>query len=213
MIFFSHGFKYSVDQFGVIHQICPEPYTYNEQYTATYDTESYKAQSDLLQALRLGFTIAAHGTRPTSILDYGYGNGAFMKFARQQIDKVTGLDVTGRKIEGCEITETLRPVDVITFWDCLEHIEDMSFVRFLPCHTVVVSLPYCHYFTEGQAWFDNEYKHRKPNEHLHHFDQQSLATFMAVNGWHRTATSTHEDIVRKSTHGKPNILSMAFKRA
>ena len=210
--FFSHGYEYEIDQHGVINQINPQPYTYDESYTLTYDTESYKRQSDILQALRLGFVIASHGYHPQSILDYGYGNGAFMKFASQHTIKVYGYDVTGRQIEGCEIVEKIKPVDVITFWDCLEHIHDLSFVKTLPCHTLVISLPYCHYFTAGKEWFDDQYKHRKPNEHVHHFDRNSLQRCMQHYGWTAIAVSTHEDIVRKSTHGLPNILTMAFKR-
>jgi len=212
MIFNSKDYSYIVDSFGVIHQQNPEPYTYDSTYVSTYDSEAYKRQSDILQALRLGFTIASHGTHPQSILDYGYGNGAFMKFAKQQIHNVYGYDLTGIEVEGCEIVDKLKPVDVITFWDALEHVFDLSFVKMLPCHTVVISLPYCHFHTVGQEWFDNEYKHRKPNEHLHHFDRSSLKRFMQSQGWHEVAVSTHEDIVRKSNSTLPNILTMAFKR-
>lgn len=212
MIFQSKEHEYFIDSLGVIHQLNPQPYTYNSTYVATYDTEAYKRQSDILQALRLGFTIASHGTHPQSILDYGYGNGAFMKFARQHVHTVMGYDVTGIEVEGCEIVDKLKPVDVITFWDALEHVADLSFVKMLPCHTVVISLPYCHFHTVGQEWFDNDYHHRKPNEHLHHFSRQSLKAFMASMGWRQIAVSTHEDIVRKGKDSLPNILSMAFKR-
>ena len=213
MRFTSHGYEYQIDGYGAIHQLNPQPYVYDQTYVSTYDTEDYKRQSDILQALRLGFAIGAHGRKPQSLLDFGYGNGAFMKFAKQHIETVLGYDVSGVQVQGCKIVDKLEKADVITFWDALEHVQDLLFVEYLPCQTVVISLPYCHFPTNKDlSWFDDEYKHRKPNEHVHHFNPVSLKLTMQRFGWSQVATSTHEDIIRKSTHGLDNILTMAFKR-
>lgn len=212
MKFISHGRHYETDKFGVIHQTDARPFTYDPKYVSTYDTEAYRRGSETLQALRLGFTIAAHGRPIRSLLDYGYGNGAFMKFAAQHIEYVCGFDLTGIKVEGCFIVDKLRPVEVVTFWDALEHVPDLSFLKNLAAETVVISLPYCHFHDQGQDWFDHNYKHRKPDEHLHHFNRQTLAKLMDAHGWRCVAISGHEDIVRKSEHGLQNILTMAFKR-
>ena len=206
--FESHGRSYGIDQHGVIHQLDAKPYVYDAGYVATYDTEAYRRDNDKLQALRLGFIIGAHGSIPHSICDVGYGNGAFLK-AASIIQVRYGKDVTGVEVEGVELTDKYPPCDVITFHDCLEHIPDLSFVKDLRCKTLIVSLPWCHRTGE---WFDEDYKHRKPDEHLHHFNFQSLARFMDSMGWKYTAVSSHEDIVRRSTHGQSNILTMAFKR-
>lgn len=210
MKFESHGYTYSIDEYGVIHQENPQPYVYDQTYVSTYDTPEYQRNSDILQALRLGFVIGSLGYKPDSILDYGYGNGAFMKFIRPHIDKVYGYDVTCLPVDGCHIVKELRKVDVITFWDALEHVHDLSFVKDLDCKMIVISLPWCH--EKGGDWFDTKYKHRKPNEHVHHFDIISLIRFMESIGWRDISDSHHEDIVRKSTHGRENILTMAFKR-
>lgn len=206
----SHDIEYAVDQFG-IHQLNPKPFTYDHSYVHTYNTEAYKRGSDTLQALRLGFVIGAHGSVPTSIQDHGYGNGDFMLAAKQVIPKVMGCDVTGVLIPGCETGDKRMYADVWTFWDCLEHQANLSFLRVALCKTICISLPWCHELP-GTDWFDNQYKHRKPDEHLHHFNPATLTALMAHYGWHVVAQSTHEDIVRKSTHGRENILSMAFKR-
>lgn len=213
MTFISHNRKYEVDRFGVINQLDAQQFTYDPGYVSTYDKPEYIQQSELLQALRLGFASAAHGRRITSLLDYGYGNGAFMKFAKRHVPNVYGFDLTGLHVDGCYIMPEVIKADVITFWDALEHVADLSFLRGLPAETVVVSLPYCHMLTEGRDWFSNQYKHRKPDEHLHHFNEFSLANVMAHYGWKAIASSGHEDIVRKSAHGLQNILSMAFKRS
>jgi hypothetical protein len=212
MKFTSHSRHYEIDQFGVIHQTDCKPFIYDEKYCSTYDTPEYQRQSDLLQALRLGFVQAAHGKRITSILDSGYGNGAFMKFSKQHIPYVMGFDLTNIDVHGCYIMPYIVKTDVITFWDCFEHIPDLSFIKDLQQETICISLPYCHFHRQGKEWFDNNYKHRKPDEHLHHFNEFSLSNLMQHYGWKCVAVSGHEDIVRKSTHGLQNILSMAFKR-
>lgn len=207
-MFKSHGREYGICEHGVIHQLDAKPYEYTPQYIATYNTESYTKDNDRLQALRLGFVIGAHGAIPESILDVGYGNGAFLK-AADIIPRRFGKDVTGYNVEGVHLVDEYVPVSVVTFHDCLEHIADITFVKDLQCETIVVSLPYCHDYGD---WFNDKYKHRKPDEHIHHFNPASLRNFMYAMGWITVAISTHEDIVRKSPGDWKNILSMAFKR-
>jgi hypothetical protein len=212
MKFESHGRKYEVDKFGVIVQTDHRPFTYDAEYSAIYDNPEYTRQSELLQAMRYGFICAAHGKLINSLLDVGYGNGAFINFAKQHVPYVYGHDVTGVPLDGAYQMPEIVKADVITMWDVLEHFPSVEFVRELPSETLVVSLPYCHFLTEGKEWFEIQYKHRKPDEHIRHFNQFSLSAMMDSLGWKEMANSRHEDIVRKSAHGLPNILSMAFKR-
>lgn len=212
MNFVSHERHYTIDEYGVIHQTDSKPFKYDDNYCLIYDTPEYQKQSDILQSLRLGFVAGCHGKRIRSILDYGYGNGAFMKFVKQYVPYVYGFDVTKMPIKDCYILPEFVNADVITFWDSLEHILDLSFLKNLVCQTVVISLPYCHFHTQGKEWFDKEYKHRKPDEHLHHFNEFSLSNIMAANGFKQIAVSGHEDIVRKPKDTLQNILSMAFTK-
>jgi hypothetical protein len=212
MKFESHGRKYGVDQYGVVTQLDHKPFTYDSAYAGVYDTEGYQRESEKLQAMRLGFVVGAHGRRPVSLLDIGYGNGAFMKYAKQRIDYVYGHDVTGVFVDNCYIMPEVVKADVVTAWDVLEHFADLNFVKDIPCETICLSLPYCHFITHGKEWFDNNYPHRKPDEHIRHFNEFSLGALMDSFGWKTIAVSDHEDIVRKPKHGLQNILSMAFKR-
>lgn len=206
----SHGIEYAIDQYG-IHQLNPEPFTYDASYVQTYNTEAYRRGSELLQALRLGFVVGAHGSVPNFLQDHGYGNGDFMLAAKQIVANVSGCDISGVKVPGCvTITDRIN-ADVWTFWDCLEHQHDLSFLKTAPCDTICVSLPWCH-DVPGTEFFDDKYKHRKPNEHVHHFNPLTLTAMMNRYGWFAVALSNHEDIIRKSAHGLPNILSMTFKR-
>lgn len=211
MKFKAKGRTYEVDRFGVIHQTDARPFIYDRNYVTVYDTDSYRRHSDILQAMRLGFVLAGHGKPVSSLLDYGYGNGAFMMFARRHVPCVYGFDITGLPVPGCYIVPQIIQADVITFWDALEHVPDLSILKDLPAETVVISLPWCHFLTQGSGWFEN-YHHLKPDEHLHHFNDLSLSNLMNHFGWKEIARSSHEDVIRRSRHGLPNILTMAFKR-
>lgn len=212
MKFESHGRKYDLDRFGVIVQTDHRPFTYDPHYSATYDKPEYVRGSELLQAMRYGFACCAHGKAINSILDVGYGNGAYINFAKQHVPYVYGHDITGVPLDGAYRMPEIIKADVVTFWDVLEHFPNLDFVKDIPAETICISLPYCHFLTEGKEWFDNYYPHRKPDEHIRHFNEWSLASLMESYGWAHIASSGHEDIVRKSKHGLQNILTMAFKR-
>lgn len=199
---------YKEDRYGVLHQLNPKPFTYDPRYCATYDTPEYKQKSDLLQALRFGFASAAHGKPIQSLLDVGYGNGAFMNFAKVQVPTVYGHDISGVEVPaGCDFVEDIRIIcDVVTFHDCLEHYHDINFVQDLRCETVVISLPHFPGRENFELW-----PHRKPNEHLHHFTLESLKRWMWKMGWECVACGKHEDIVRRR-NSDWNILSAGFKR-
>lgn len=204
--------KYAVDEHGIINQLDARPFRYNENYVATYDTPQYREKETMLQAMRYGFVSAAHGAPIGSLLDYGCGNGAFLRYASKGIKELYGLDISGiRSIGNIPVLNFPCKADVYTFWDVVEHIPDLKFLERLPCQTVAFSVPFCAPRTVDE--FDSWY-HRKPDEHLHHFNANSLTSLMHDMGWMRVAVSFHEDIVRKreTVNGLPNILSIAFGR-
>jgi hypothetical protein len=206
--FFIQGYEYRQDKYG-IHQVNPKPFTYDATYCATYDTWSYKEKSDKLQALRLGFLLGVHGRVPKTLADIGYGNGAFLYACKGFIPKLYGKDISGVTLDFIEQIWNYVPCEVVTFHDCLEHIEDLSFLYDIPCETIIISLPWCHF--PSMEWFE-KWKHRKPNEHVHHFDPKTLEAMMLKYGWKVVAQSHHEDIVRVGMDSRENILTMGFKR-
>jgi len=212
--FTSHGHTYEIEESGAVHQTDAQPFIYDKKYTETYNTPEYLRESELLQVLRYAYCTLAFRGRITSLLDVGYGAGQFMRFARKYTPLVYGYDVTGVQVEDCKILDFMdAAVDVVTFWDVWEHMEDHSFARDLKCNTLVISLPYCHIHTEGVEWFSNGYKHRKKNEHVYHHNPQSLENELRSLGWNLLNMPDYfEDVVRKSTHGLQNIHSAAFKR-
>lgn len=205
--------KYIVDEFGAIVQTDHRPFVYDAKYSDTYNLPAYKQGNDILQALRLGFATAAHQRKISSIMDVGYGNGAFIEFALKHIPNVYGFDITGVPLlNGAHKMPEFIKADVYTFWDVLEHFSSLDFLSHLDTETICVSLPYCHFLTRGLDWMKTQYKHLKPDEHIRHFNRFSLKLTMQHYGWREVAYSTHEDIIRKSAHDDANILTMAFRR-
>lgn len=205
--------EYIIDGYGIIKQLDRKQFVYDEKYVSTYDTPEYKEKATVLQAMRYGFACAAHSRPISSLLDYGCGNGEFLKFAKRGIRNVYGFDISGiREIEDIEVVESPIAADVWTFWDVLEHIPEIEFIEDAPCATICISLPNCvpHSIEEFDSWH-----HRKPDEHLYHFNANSLTAFMQNMGWKRLAVSYHEDIIRRreTLNGNHNILSMAFTRS
>jgi len=163
--------------------------------------------------LRLGYIIGALGRRPTSICDVGYGNGAFLKACHTAIPERYGFDVTDYPIpSGVQFASNWLDleVDVLTFFDVLEHFKDPYVLRHCRAKSVVISLPWCHY--ESDAWFD-QWKHRRPNEHLWHFDVAGMTNFAHACGFVVTQVSDMEDIIRRPEGANPNILTVLLTRA
>lgn len=205
--------KYIVDDFGVLTQIDHKPFVYDAAYSAIYDAPEYKSGNDILMALRLGFASAANQRQIATLMDVGYGNGAFINFALKHIPDVYGFDITGVPLlNGAHKMPEMIKADVYTFWDVLEHFPSLDFLSNLDTTTICVSLPFCHYHRYGVDWIKTRYKHLKPDEHIRHFNRFSLKCTMMHYGWREVAYSTHEDIIRKSLHDDANILTMAFRR-
>jgi hypothetical protein len=151
---------------------------------------------------------------PSSIMDFGYGNGSFLRIARKLIPNCYGYDVSNIPVpeHTLKIEDPLEVnVNTITFFDSLEHCRDLGFVKKLKCRHVVISVPDCH-FPENDQWFAS-WKHRRPDEHLWHFNRTSLENFMNDSGYYLVRGSHIEDMIRKNPlQEDPNILTAIFKK-
>lgn len=199
--------NYSKTIDGVVYQLQGTPIEYDLPYI-----QQYVKYGDQMSYLRLGYIIGSIGRIPDSILDVGYGDGSFLKVAKNIINSCYGNDVSPYPVPNdCkkvnDITEEFY--DVITFFDSLEHFEDIEFVKDLKCNFICISVPYCSY--KDDEWFKN-WKHRKPNEHFWHFDQYSLSNFMMRMGYGIVSGSNIEDTIRKNEDENYNILTCVFKK-
>ena len=72
--------NYEKDSNGVIKQINCTPFSYDYSYADNYNT---LPTNDIMSHLRLGYIVGSLGKMPESILDVGYGNGAFLNLAKK----------------------------------------------------------------------------------------------------------------------------------
>lgn len=203
--------NYDVDHNGVIYQKEKTLITYNTEYVETR-YNSYGELSNYMSYLRLGYILGALKHIPESILDVGYGNGNFLKVCKTLINNCYGNDISGYSLpEDCVFIKdiTSKHFDIITFYDSLEHFENINFVKELQCNYVCISVPWCHYYND--EWF-NTWKHRRENEHIYHFNETSLEKFMIDMGFELISYSNVEDSIRKSSNLDKNILTGIFKK-
>jgi hypothetical protein len=202
--------NYSRNQDGIIYQVERKPFDYtggyNNYYKEIQDSTRYTSY------LRLGYIVGSIGRIPESILDVGYGTGAFLQSCESEIKERYGHDISGWEVpSGCKFVDNILHghYDVITFFDSLEHMNDIEFVKNLNCNYICISVPDCHYFDD--EWFDN-WKHKKPDEHLWHFNKDSLKTFMSRMGYSEVNVCNLEDITRINNQEYTNILTGIFKK-
>lgn len=203
--------NYKITEDGVIQQIDVDLITYDLDYV----NKSYVVYEPLptyMSYLRLGNIIGSLNSIPKSILDVGYGNGSFLKICNDIIPECYGYDISGYPIpNGCKRVDNILEnyYEVITFFDSLEHFENIDIVKNLKCKYVCISVPNCHYYNDD--WFYN-WKHRRPNEHLWHFNEESLKKFMNRMGYELITSSNIEDTIRKNNKEETNILTCVFKK-
>lgn len=204
--------NYHVDDFGIIHQKTVYPITYDEKYVKErYDTYGEKVRQ--MSFLRLGYLLGAINKIPKSILDVGYGNGDFLKTCVSIIPECFGNDVTGYPLpDNIKFVEDIfeNYYEVISFFDVLEHFENINIIQHLKCDYIIISVPWC-YNHENTEWFLN-WKHLRPNEHLHHFNEKSLIKFFEHNSFQCVCYSNVEDAIRKDPNNEKNILTAVFKK-
>jgi SAM-dependent methyltransferase len=202
--------NYEILQNGIIKQINIKKITYNYDYSNKYN--NYGEKGKYLSYLRYGVLLGAIKDTPKSIVDVGYGNGDFLTVCKKNIENVYGCDISDYPLpDGCKKIrlEDISGVDVVCFFDSLEHFEDISFIKNLNTKYIFISVPWCHNLSD--LWFKNWY-HRRENEHLYHFNEDSLKLFFKESGYDCIYTSSFEDIVRfnPAIYPLPNILSCIF---
>ncbi len=198
--------NYKKDEYGVIHQIEYKKYPYSIDYNKNYD--KLGEISNRMSYLRLGYMIGSIGCIPDSILDIGVGNGSFISLASKIIKNCYINDITKIEIKDTKWTDDLNiPVHTITMFDVLEHLEDITIIKEFNCKYLVLSVPNCLY-GDDDIWFSH-WKHLKPNEHLHHFNEISLARFVESMGYKHINSTGLEDIIRENDCF-PNIITETF---
>jgi hypothetical protein len=180
--------------------------SYDQQYVSDrYD--SYDTTGDMSH-LRLGLVQAyVFGERPR-VLDVGYGNGSFVKLAIK-----AGFDAYGYDVHGVDYgipeagLNSGEGWDMVTFFDSLEHIPDLTQVKDLARRTDYIMISYpCRPsdFPENAR----DWKHFRPGEHLHYFCGRSLVHLFGKTIKHAAPL---EDVIRGKRGTETNILTLIMR--
>ncbi len=209
--------NYSVDSFGVIHQVEFQPIKYDQDYISYY--ENLSDRTIKLGYQRLGWILGMLERIPKSVLEIGYGTGTFIEAAKiTGVEKCVGCDIADYPLpDGVEFMDWEKSLkldwDVVAMFDVLEHIPDLSFLGELKTDYLAVAVPFCRWRELGDDWF-RDWRMLLPNEHLHHFDKESLVGLLGHYGFECLTLNTFEDGIRlRPGETGPNILSGMFKKS
>lgn len=220
---------YRVDELGIIHQEPPVgSISTNKDYVGYYDGIEDKTRA--MSCLRMGHLLAVIGHQNIrSVLDVGYGNGDFLKRCADAGFEAFGCDIQAHpvdhpRVQIVPVDRILWPYSVVTFFDSLEHFESLEFLPKMQADYIMVSVPWCHWSHEDPAFWT--WKHRKPFEHLHHFNPQSLSALFEKAGYVTRSICNMEDVIRGARTASAedsqaadlpapneNILTAIFQRA
>lgn len=208
--------NYEVDQFGVIHQVEFRTKVYDDEYLSYYEAKSDRTIK--LGYQRLGWVLGIMGRIPESVLEIGYGTGTFIEAAQiTGVPRCAGCDIADYPLpDGVEFHSWDKAMseewDLVAMFDVLEHIPNLEFLRDLKTRYLAVAVPYCRWNELGDDWFQN-WRMLLPDEHLHHFDPDSLVKFLASHGYKQIRLNTFEDGIRlREGESGPNILSGFFEK-
>lgn len=197
----NHGHLYQGEQTG------PPPV-----YNADYSRARYDRYPTTRPMSRLRYALADKLFSFQTVLDVGYGNGDFLKYCYQRGRDCYAWDVADYPLPK-EITRldspSQQPVDLVTFFDSLEHYPQENLADFLasiPAKSVLISLPWCH--ENNPQWFLN-WKHRRENEHLHHLSASAALRILELAGYDPVYLGSPEDEIRGRLNGRQNILTVA----
>jgi len=186
-------------------------------YSQQYSKNSYDVYptTDSMSQLRYGL-IEKHIGSINSICDFGYGNGSFLKYCKDQGLNSYGYDISDYPTpEGVVKLKDINSadVDVMTFFDSLEHLDIENLKPFLlekKAKYFIISVPWFHESC-GDEWFLN-WKHRRENEHFHHFDSSGLISLLSDIGCKIIHVGNDEDKIRTPYSNLPNILTVVAKK-
>jgi hypothetical protein len=208
--------NYHLDEWGVIHQTTWTPKVYDRAYLSYY--EGLHERTIKLGYQRLGWVLGLMRRLPVSVLEIGYGMGTFLEAAALAgVPCCAGFDVARYPLPAsCVFIDwdaaLARAWDLTALFDVLEHLPDLSFLARLQTSAIAVAVPYCRWRELGDDWFRG-WRMRLPDEHLHHFDPDSLCALMSRHGYRRVDYNTFEDGLRlRAGETGPNILCGFFER-
>ena len=207
-------FKFSIDQYdyeitehGAIKQLRPNIISYDPVYLTKYK----RAKTKVNEIANIRMDLVDRYCNGMNLLEVGYGTGDVLKEAHNRAYSTTGFDIIDGNLPDTAINDPFWETgewDVACFFDVIEHMEDLDWLYNFNSRYVMISLPWCPHQSGGDF---KSWSHRHPNEHLWHFDDQSLVRMMADFGFKCIYRGNPEDQIRENIYS-PNILTCIFEK-
>lgn len=196
---------------------------YGKNYARAEDGTPIRSYDDDHFDLLLGYDKEPIGARLNStrvalvkkymkkgfILDYGCGAGNFMRAISNLPGMVCfGFDVMDKSVsmlkETNRYSDSIEEYDYVSMWDVIEHLErpmDLLDEVKIGC-TLFMSVPIVRSFDALKEW-----KHYRPNEHLHYWNFTGFGEFMKEAGFMCLEHNTKE-----TDAGREDIDTFVFKK-
>ena len=177
---------------------------YDQKYFDRFDRN---AKTDLGRALmraRCDF-VEQHYQGP--LIDIGIGSGAFIECRERRQQKTWGYDINPAGLKWLEkrmllVNPYFVPLEAMTMWDVLEHMENFCLLLANCREWLFVSLPI---FRDAEHALRS--KHFKPEEHCWYFSRDGLLFAMKTCGF---ALVSESDV--ETELGREDIGTFAFRR-
>ena len=195
-----------------------------DRYDRYYKNDRMSAiRAEVIESLLLLYDFLPQGltmTKKGRLLDVGYGNGSFIREAARRGWETFGNDVNPTSYPG--VRQISLPVEklpddhryqFITFFDALEHFEELEVVSRVSLNTDWIVCSYPKVPAEW-PWNQRVWKHFRPGEHHWFFTQQSLERLFTNERRFAKAVyiGSPEDWIRgKGEYGQPNIQTVALR--
>lgn len=186
--------------FDIVKDVYETQNIYNGEYFDKYVAlgeselggEIYKSRWEMIEK-------HCHGDK--KLLDYGCASGAFISSARNGFI-VSGYDINPHSPYHEKPEDSV--VDILTMWDVVEHLNDPQepIRRYSPDY-VFLSTPNLHDNVDFDSW-----KHNRPGEHLHYFNETSLTEMLNDLGYKILDMNFVEGKLRSPERAK-DIISVA----
>jgi 2-polyprenyl-3-methyl-5-hydroxy-6-metoxy-1,4-benzoquinol methylase len=152
--------------------------------------------------------ISRYKPRPGRLLDIGCAAGYFAAVMQEDGWDTTGIEISAPMVHYA--TETLRlpdirrgdmlsvdtdrgSYDVVTLWDVIEHLEDprahLEAAREAAADDGILVLETQNVASRFARLLGRRWQHYKHEEHLYHFDPDSLTRLLKDAGWEIVANS------------------------
>lgn len=190
---------------GHLWQENPSPFEYGKEYV-----NGYAGRPTLeLSWVRLAFLWIYK--KDGRVLDIGYGDGEFIRQASRAGFFTMGYDAHADDI-GVPVVKELKPgvFDIVTMFDSFEHMADLDEPFKAAPSMFVVTVPWLPEGVTDETI--RQWRHYKPNEHLHYFTEKSLRAVFSRHGYGMETREPIEDIIRKNPQSSPNTMTFIFKR-